>query len=56
MPRHAHTHPLQAITGKRWLHHTSLLWDFDPSNMRLLKHPAKAPVYREAGVRPAMMA
>lgn len=38
----------QAITGKRWLHHTSLLWDYDPANMALLKHPSKAPEYREA--------
>ena len=31
----------QAITKNRWLHHTSLLWDFDPARMQLLKHPAK---------------
>uniref|UniRef100_A0A7S0UT30 BPL/LPL catalytic domain-containing protein n=1 Tax=Polytomella parva TaxID=51329 RepID=A0A7S0UT30_9CHLO len=37
----------QAITGQRWLHHTSLLWDFDQKNMDLLKHPKKKPKYRE---------
>jgi hypothetical protein len=36
----------QAITKKRWLHHTSLLWDFKPENMALLKHPKRAPEYR----------
>ena len=36
----------QAITKQRWLHHTSLLWDFDPANMALLKHPAAVPEYR----------
>ncbi len=37
----------QAITRKRWLHHTTFLWDFQPSHMGLLKHPANAPAYRE---------
>ncbi|KAG2424617.1 hypothetical protein HXX76_014342 [Chlamydomonas incerta] len=37
----------QAITGKRWLHHTSFLWDYDPAHMALLRHPPKAPKYRE---------
>ena len=36
----------QAITKQRWLHHTSLLWDFQPGNMALLKHPARVPNYR----------
>ncbi|CAL8460585.1 g114 [Coccomyxa elongata] len=36
----------QAITKQRWLHHTSFLWDFDPSNMALLKHPDRVPEYR----------
>ena len=36
----------QAITKQRWLHHTSLLWDFRDAHMRLLKHPSKAPEYR----------
>jgi lipoate-protein ligase A len=35
------------IKKDRWLIHTSLLWDFHPSHMALLKHPPKAPVYRE---------
>ncbi len=42
----------QAITRKRWLHHTTFLWDFDASRMELLKHPANAPDYRE--VRPGV--
>ncbi|EFJ50368.1 hypothetical protein VOLCADRAFT_103956 [Volvox carteri f. nagariensis] len=37
----------QAITGRRWLHHTSFLWDFDPQRMALLRQPAKAPQYRQ---------
>mmetsp|Transcript_4807 Transcript_4807/g.10347 ORF Transcript_4807/g.10347 Transcript_4807/m.10347 type:complete len:253 (+) Transcript_4807:124-882(+) len=37
----------QSITGRRWLHHTSLLWDFDPQRMALLKQPARAPEYRQ---------
>ena len=37
----------QAITKQRFCHHTSFLWDFADSNMRLLKHPAKAPGYRQ---------
>ena len=36
----------QAITGRRWLHHTSLLWDFDARNMALLTNPARQPEYR----------
>ena len=36
----------QAITGRRWLHHTSLLWDFDAANMALLTNPARQPEYR----------
>lgn len=36
----------QAITKQRWLHHTSLLWDYDPTNMQLLKFPSKVPQYR----------
>jgi hypothetical protein len=33
----------------RWLHHTSLLWDFQPQLMRLLKQPARQPKYRQVG-------
>ena len=36
----------QAITKQRFLHHTSLLWDYQSERMRLLKHPAKIPDYR----------
>ncbi len=36
----------QAISGERWLHHTSFLWDFDNKSMDYLKHPKKAPSYR----------
>ena len=36
----------QAISRDRWLHHTSLLWDFRPDRMALLRRPAKAPEYR----------
>jgi len=37
----------QYITKKRWLHHTSLLWDYNPKQMAYLKHPRKTPAYRE---------
>lgn len=37
----------QALTGRRWLHHTSFLWDFDRERMALLRQPAKAPQYRQ---------
>ena len=37
----------QSISGKRWLHHTSLLWDYQPERMAMLKQPAKQPAYRE---------
>ena len=36
----------QAISGKRWLHHTSLLWRFEPERMGLLKMPPRQPEYR----------
>lgn len=37
----------QSITGKRWLHHTSFLWDYDPERMALLRpNPPRAPAYR----------
>lgn len=39
----------QAITSKRWVHHTSFLWDYDRENMLALKDPAKQPKYREVG-------
>lgn len=37
----------QAIIKDRWLHHTSILWDFCPHLMRLLKIPPKIPGYRQ---------
>uniref|UniRef100_A0A7N0VGK3 BPL/LPL catalytic domain-containing protein n=1 Tax=Kalanchoe fedtschenkoi TaxID=63787 RepID=A0A7N0VGK3_KALFE len=37
----------QSITKNRWVHHTSFLWDFEEKNMSYLKHPAKAPDYRQ---------
>jgi hypothetical protein len=39
----------QAITSKRWLHHTSLLWDYDQRNMAVLTNPKKQPAYRQVG-------
>ena len=39
----------QSISGKRWLHHTSLLWDYEPARMALLQHPARQPEYQPAG-------
>jgi hypothetical protein len=38
---------VQAITRGRWLHHTTFLWDFDDAHMALLRHPGRAPAYRE---------
>lgn len=37
----------QYFTKKRWLHHTSLLWDYQNSNMAYLKMPPKIPAYRK---------
>lgn len=31
----------------RWLHHSSLLWDFLPERMEYLLHPPKTPKYRQ---------
>jgi len=36
----------QAISGKKWLHHTSFLWDFDDDSMKVLQIPEKRPTYR----------
>lgn len=36
----------QAISGGRWVHHTSFLWDFAPEPMALLKLPTRRPAYR----------
>jgi hypothetical protein len=55
---HAAEHVLlpaeQAITRGRWLHHTTFLWDFDDAHMALLRHPGRAPAYREVGEIPWM--
>jgi len=37
----------QYITKNRWLHHTSLLWDYDLEKMQVLKLPPKMPGYRK---------
>jgi lipoate---protein ligase len=36
----------QYIRKNRWLHHTSLLWDYSPTRMQTLKHPKRTPKYR----------
>lgn len=36
----------QYLSKDRWLHHTSLLWDYDPGNMEYLLFPPKTPQYR----------
>lgn len=36
----------QYLIRGRWLHHTSLLWDYDPQNMEYLLLPPKMPSYR----------
>lgn len=36
----------QYLTKTRWLHHSSLLWDFDSTAMNLLKLPPRMPSYR----------
>jgi lipoate---protein ligase len=37
----------QSITKERWLHHSSLLWDYHSDNMDYLLLPPKMPVYRQ---------
>ncbi|EPS67491.1 hypothetical protein M569_07283, partial [Genlisea aurea] len=37
----------QSITKQRWILHTSFLWDYKTSNMAYLKHPERAPAYRQ---------
>lgn len=37
----------QYICKGRWLHHSTLLWDYTPERMSLLKMPQKTPAYRE---------
>ena len=36
----------QSISGKRWLHHSSLLWTYQKERMSLLRMPARRPEYR----------
>ncbi len=37
----------QYMRKNRWLHHSSLLWDYDLDNMNYLLMPQKTPKYRE---------
>ena len=37
----------QYFTKDRWLHHTSILWDFCDAEMQVLKMPPKVPDYRQ---------
>lgn len=37
----------QYLSKDRWLHHSSLLWDYKPSMMDYLLMPPKMPAYRE---------
>ena len=37
----------QSIIKNRWLHHSSLLWDYCPEKMEYLHMPAKTPAYRQ---------
>lgn len=36
----------QYLRKERWLHHTTLLWDYSPHLMSYLKQPEKQPAYR----------
>lgn len=38
----------QYLQKNRWLHHSSLLWDYDPVHMTYLNMPPKMPQYRDA--------
>lgn len=37
----------QSIIKNRWLHHSSLLWNFCPNRMNYLQLPKKRPIYRD---------
>lgn len=37
----------QYLCKGRWLHHTSMLWNYHPHNMRYLLMPEKVPAYRQ---------
>lgn len=36
----------QHICKKRWLHHSTFLWDYDPAKMNVLTLPNRRPTYR----------
>lgn len=38
----------QYLRKERWLHHTSLLWDYSPERMSCLQMPRRTPHYRNA--------
>ncbi|XP_043690467.1 uncharacterized protein LOC122641327 isoform X2 [Telopea speciosissima] len=38
----------QSISRRRWIYHTSFLWDYKDRNMACLKVPRRAPEYRSA--------
>lgn len=38
----------QYIQKDRWVHHTTFLWDIDPTKMSQLLLPKKTPLYRES--------
>lgn len=38
----------QYLCKDRWLHHSSLLWNYNPADMEYLSLPPKMPAYREA--------
>jgi lipoate-protein ligase A len=38
----------QYLCKGRWLHHTSMLWDFEQKNMEYLLMPEKITTYRES--------
>lgn len=37
----------QYLAKERFVHHTSMLWDFDEQTMAALLHPPKSPAYRK---------
>lgn len=45
----------QYLTKGRWLHHSSLLWDYQIENMRYLLMPAKRPEYRQNRLHDAFL-
>lgn len=38
----------QSIIKQRWLHHSSFLWNYQPSNMNYLRLPLRRPHYRKS--------